>query len=1112
VRYRLLGPLRVRDGTTWSPVRAAQQRVVLAVLLAEPGQVVSSERLLAELWGDQPPKEAQSALRGYIMRLRRALGDGAPSRLVTRGHGYELLVPDGEVDAAVFERRVAAGRRALAEGSSRVALEHLDEGLALWNGQALADVPPSPTVTLWANRLSQSRLAALEERAATLLSLGRHGDVVEELTRLVAEHPFRERLWELLMRALRAGGRRAEALDAYRTARTALAEDLGLEPGPALRDLHRSILAERAGADQSAPARVVPAQLPAAVAGFTGRQRQLDRLGGMLAGIEQGGGTGPVLPLATITGTAGIGKTALAVHWAHQVRGRFPGGQLYANLRGYDTGPPLRPLDVLAAFLAALGVATEEVPTALEPAAALYRSILADRRVLVVLDNARHAEQVRPLLPGGAGCLALVTSRDPLGGLVARDGAMRLALDVLTPTEARELLVALLGRDRVDAEPDAAARLAALCGHLPLALRIVAANLHRGRDRDADRDGDRRPDATLAAYADQLAGDGALAVLEPDGDPEAGVRAAFEHSYTAQPEPARAAFRRFGLVLGPDVTVPAMAALTGTGPDEAARALARLASAGLLDETPGGRYGAHDLLRRFAAELAAAEETEGERAAAVDRLMAHYQSHTDAAATLLYPVMLRLPSTVVGGLRGPQGEASRAGLAEGVPVFTSDMDAAAWLDAELPGLVAAIRHAAWEGPRPAAWRLADALRGYLYLRMHIVEWEAVGAAALAAAQADGDALGQAAARLSLGTLQLATGRYDDAVASFAAASGGSRLAGWDAGEAAGLANLGNVHLECDRLDEAAEHYAAALSINRRNGLRTGEAGQLANLALVQGLRGQLHLSAENLGAALALHRQIGSRVSEARNLANLGNAYHRLGRLGDATAALTRALAMHRELGDRRTEGSTMCMLAAVHRDSGRLADALDLASGALARTAESGDRPYDRAEAALTLAAVQRARGESGAAAEGFQRALTLAREIGNRYFECAALIGLAGTEPPEEATRAARASLLVARERGYRMLLGNALTALAAAELRQGRRRAALDRAAEALVVHAETGHRLGAARTHLIAAAASERSGFDLDGSDASASDHREQAERLFSDTGAPAPLHAGLVTSR
>jgi tetratricopeptide (TPR) repeat protein len=468
--------------------------------------------------------------------------------------------------------------------------------------------------------------------------------------------------------------------------------------------------------------------------------------------------------------------------------------------------------------------------------------------------------------------------------------------------------------------------------------------------------------------------------------------------------------------------------------------------------------------------------------------MAHYQRRTDAAATLLYPVMLRLPSTVDDPAR--------------TATFATDMDAAAWLDAELLDLVAAIRHAAEHGPRPAAWRLADSLRGYLYLRMHVVDWESIGSAALAAAQAEGDLPGEASARLSLGTLHLATGRYDDALASFAAANGVSRLAGWDAGAAAALANLGNVHLDCDRLEEAAEHYAAALELNRRHGRRAGEAGQLANLALVQGLRGQLQLSADNLGAALALHRRIGSRVSEARNLANLGLAYHRLGRLADATTALTRALSMHRELGDRRTEGSTMCVLALAHRDSGRLADAFELATGALARTAESGDRPYDRAEAVLALAGVQRIRGENAPAAEGYRRAVVLARQIGNRYFECAGLIGLAGTEPAADAVGRARTALHIARERGYRMLEGDALTALAAVELRTGRNRAALDCAAEALLVHAETGRRLSAARAHLIAAAAS-------DGAESAA--HREQADRLFSDTGAPAPLHAGLATS-
>jgi tetratricopeptide (TPR) repeat protein len=782
-------------------------------------------------------------------------------------------------------------------------------------------------------------------------------------------------------------------------------------------------------------------------------------------------GRAPVLVVSTITGTAGVGKTALAVHWAHQIRERFPDGQLYANLRGYDAAAPMRPIDVLSAFLSALGVPPDEVPPTVEPASALYRSVLADRRVLVLLDNARHPDQVRPLLPGGPGCLALITSRDSFGSLVARDGAQRVPLDVLTAAEARDLLVTLLGRERVEAEPDAAQRLASLCGRLPLALRIAAANLNRD------------PETSLAGYVAQLDGAGALAALEMEGDPEAGVRAAFEHSYTTLAPASRRVFRLFGLVPGPDVTAPAAAAMAGTEVDAGARALSRLAAAGLLDEGPAGRYSGHDLLRRYAAELATREDSPADRAAAAARLMDYYLRRVNAAATLLYPVILRLPSTVEDD------------------AFDTDLAASAWLDAELRNLVAAVRYAARHGPRPAAWRLADALRGYMYLRMHVVDWDVVGAAGLAAAEAENDGPGQAAARLSLGTLHLATGRYDSALAAFTAARDGCRRAGWMAGEVAAVANIGNVHFECDRLDEAADHYAAALSINRRNGFRTGEAGQLANLALVQGIRGQLRLSAENLAAALALHREIGSRVSEARNLANLGAAYHRLGRLGEATEALVQALAMHRELGDRRTEGSTMAHLAAVYRDSGRLAEALELAQGALARTAESGDRAYDRTEAVLALAGVQRVRGRVEQAADGYRQALALARQMGNRYLETGALIGLAETETAGNVEKA-RAALAIARARGYRMLAGNALTALAAAELQRGRAGAALDYAAEALAVHDETGHRLGAARTHLIAAGAAQP---DV------AQDHRKQAERLLSDTGAPPALHAALVTS-
>lgn len=997
MRFRVLGPLRIGG----APISAGQQRAVLAVLLAEANTVVGSERLCAELWGDAAPKEAHSTLRGYIMRLRRALG--GPDALVTRGHGYELTVADSDLDAADFERSVAAGRRALAAGSPSVALARFDAGLARWRGAALVDVPASPTVTLWAARLAQTRLTAQEERAAALLDLGRPGEAADDLGRLAPGHPLRERLWELLIRALHADGRRADALAAYRQARRALVDELGLEPGATLRGLQQQILAEtgpptadagtrttdtgtraagstgatgsgaRAVGNAGAVAPAVgagpaqsPAQLPAAVAGFTGRGRPLKQL----HALSDGGA--PVLVLAAITGTAGVGKTALAVHWAHQVRDRFPDGQLYANLRGYESGAPLRPIDVLASFLPALGVAQDAVPADTETASALYRTLLADRRVLVVLDNARHPDQVRPLLPGGAGNLALITSRDSMGGLVARDGATRVTLDVLTPGESRDLLEALLGRDRVDAEPAAAAALAEACGHLPLALRIAAANLD-----------------TIPSYVAEL-GD-PLAALEPDGDPTAGVRAAFEHSYRLLPPAAQTVFRLFGAVPGPTVTAPAMAALSELPVAEAARALSRLAGAGLLDAGAGGRFGAHDLMRRYAADLA------GDATEARKRLLDHYLRGAEAAAELLYPMILRLPSSPV-------------------ELFASDVEASAWLDAERDNLVAAVRHAADHGPRRAAWRLADALRGFLYLRMHLADWEVVGAAALRAAEAEGALDGQAAARLSLGLLHVMTGRYDDAIAGYTAARAACRDAGWAPGEAAALGNLGNVHLELDRLDEAADMYAEALDMHRRTGVVAGEAGQLANLALVQGLRGELHASAANLEKALELHRTLGSRVSEGRNLANLAEAYLRLGRLPEAAEAVTGALAVHRELGDRKTESSTLCVLAGVHRAAGRTAEAVDAARAALARAEAAGGRPYDRAEAVLALALALQAAGEPAGAR--FTEGVTLARSIGNRYLETVALTGLSETAPAADRPGHAREALRIAEERGYKAL----------------------------------------------------------------------------------------------
>ncbi|MFB9332147.1 AfsR/SARP family transcriptional regulator, partial [Actinoplanes octamycinicus] len=539
-RFRLLGPVRYRTAAGWSGVRAAQPRAVLALLLVEAGRTVSVDRLVDELWGDRPPRTARNTVQGYVMRLRRAVG----GPLLTRERGYELVIGDDDLDSAVFERLTAGSRtRAAPE-----ALAEVERALTLWDGPALADVPPTPTVTAEAARLEQRRLAALEHRCRLQLRLGQHAEIVHDLASLVAEHPLREELRAGLMLALYRSGRRADALASYRQCHELMTAELGIEPGPDLRELHRAILADDPGlrSAEGAAAAAVPAQLPAAVPGFTGRRDHLRRLDSLLGapGAEPG-----AVAVVAVTGPPGVGKTALVTHWAHRVRDRFPDGQLHLDLRGYASDPPGRPIDALTQFLIALGTPADQVPTDVDAAARLYRSRLAGRRVLVVLDNANHPDQVRPLLPGDPGCVVLVTSRDQLTGLVARDGALGHRLGVLAADEARTLLEGLLGPAR-DAEARHLDRLAELCGGLPLALRIAAANLTGN------------PHRPITAYLDRLAED-RLAHLAVDGDPQTTVRAAFDLSYAALTPAARRLFRLLGLVPGPDIDAGAAAALAG---------------------------------------------------------------------------------------------------------------------------------------------------------------------------------------------------------------------------------------------------------------------------------------------------------------------------------------------------------------------------------------------------------------------------------------------------------------------------------------------------------------------------------------------------------------------
>jgi tetratricopeptide (TPR) repeat protein/transcriptional regulator with XRE-family HTH domain len=816
-------------------------------------------------------------------------------------------------------------------------------------------------------------------------------------------------------------------------------------------------------------------QLPMDVAGFTGRADSLTWLDRLLTA---GAGAAATVVISAIGGTAGVGKTALAIHWAHRVRAHYPDGQLYVNLRGYAPTQPLRPIEALAHFLHALGVAAEQVPVELEEAAALYRTLLADKRVLVVLDNARDAAQVRPLLPGSSGCLVVVTSRDRLAGLVATHGAHRLGLDVLAPNEAVVLLARILGEERVAAEPQATAAAAEACGFLPLALRIAAANLLD------------QPQASIADYVRRLRAGDRLGKLAVAGDPQAAVGVAFDASYATLDPQARRLFRLLGLVPGPDVTAPAAGALTGMQGPAVEQVLDRLAGAHLVEPRAPGRFGLHDLLRLYARGRSEAEDGEAERLAALGRLLAWYL-HTAAAATrLLYPTMVRLPLPPVSGQLP-------------VPAFPDHAQALAWLDAERPNLVAAVQHAAEHGPRPSAWLLADALHGYLWQGMYVVDWSAAAEAALAAAQAEGGPRAQSAAQLSLADLNLCLSRYRQAIEHYSRALALNQQTGWLEGQAATLSKLGVAYARSGRLAEAADHHHQALALNQRIGRLGGQATNLGNLGVVYLEQGRLEAALDHHAQALALFGQLGYRGSQGTALGWLAEIDHALGRLGRAVDHANAALVIQREVGDRGGEADTLRTLAGIARDTGRLGQAFELATTAAALAGATGERRL-QADALNTLATVEDRQARSQEAVDHHEEALGLAQETQSRYPEVVASIGLAGAYQRlghlDQALSRAHQALGLARRTGYRLLEGQALTTLASIQLAHDQPHQAIEAARQALAIQRDTGHRLGQAHTLLVLGHALQPAGADA------ALAHWQQACALFTEIGTPEADHA------
>ncbi|MEU7621359.1 BTAD domain-containing putative transcriptional regulator [Streptomyces hygroscopicus] len=1025
---RLLGPT------------AAQQRSVLAMLLMASGRVVSVDRLVMAVWGEDPPGSARNAVQVQISKLRRILSALPGAELTTSAKGYALTVARDQVDLHRFRDLVRAAREVPkdAEGAEDRAGELLRAALQLWRGPALADVAGGWLSDTLGAGLEEERRTAVEECAAIDMRSGRHHEAAAELSLLVAEHPLRERTVALLMEALRCCGRRTDALALFRSTRRRYVEELGIEPGDELQRLHRQALEDSrdgrdgrdsrdsrdswdsrdgrnnqdgqdgrdsrdgrstdqpgpSGASGSAPAAArasapppppspapssappsapssapppdaapvpglatpavpppdaapapatapppvtapapatapapvtappvaVPQQLPSDVAHFTGRERELAGLDALLrAGSGEGGGGGggraPTAAVITvIAGSGGLGKTTLAVHWAHRVRDRFPDGQLYVNLRGFGpTGSAMTVAEAVRGFLDAFQVPAHLIPATVEAQTALYRSLVADRRMLILLDNARDAEQVRPLLPGSPGCLVVLTSRNELTSLVVAEQAQPLPLELLDRAEARDLLISRVGAERVAAEPRAVEDVITVCAGLPLALAIVAARAAT------------HPRFGLEALAAELRdARGSLDAFE-GGDATTDVRAVFSWSYHALGTDAARLFRLLGVHPGADIAAPAAASLVGISVPQARRLLVQLTRAHLITERAPGQYGCHDLLRAYAMELTQAYDAEDERRAALHRVLDHYL-HTALAAGVAFtphrePIA---PEPVQPGVS--------------VGEFTGHGQALIWFVLTHPVLIAALQQAAETGFETHAWQLAWSLAEFLDQFGHWHDQRAVHRIALGAAHRARDLTGQAHACHGLGLADLRMGRYD----------------------------------------RARGHLVRALNLHRESGNEVGQALVHVALNLVCEREGRHDEGLHHAMRALKLYRAADHRSGEAYALNNVGWAYAKLGDFQQALAHCEKALNMLRETGDGRGESAAWDSLGYAHSHVGDHEQAISCYRHAVELRRGRGERVRE-AESLYRLGSAQLAAGDRAGARRSWQQALTRFDSLGH-------------------------------------------------------------------------------------------------------------------------------------
>jgi DNA-binding SARP family transcriptional activator len=906
MRFTVLGPLRAWNDDRELNLGPPKQRAVLALLLAQAGRIVPMYELVDALWDGDPPANARNVVHRHVGVLRRLLepelGSRADARrLVRSGSGYRLVIQTDELDLLRFRSMRERARELAAIASTReAALPLLLEALALWDGPCATCLPaPKRDHPVFA-AVNGEYVAAAKDAASLALTVGGSEQVLPVLREACDVEPYDEGLQALLMLLLSATGRQAEALEHFTAVRSRLAEDLGLDPGPALRDAQQQVLRRSdtdrsdgigAGAGSGAKPEAAwtrPEQLPRDLESFAGRQAELERLQAELqAGSDAAGGT---IVISAIGGAPGIGKTALAIHWAHRVAPRFPDGQLYIDLRGFDpSGAVLPPHEAMRGFLNALGVPPERVPAELDAQVGLYRSLLAHRRVLVVLDNARDAEQVRPLLPSSAGCMTIITSRSQLVGLVAAEGAQAVRLDVLTGRESSELMARRLGEQRVHAEPEAARRLAELCGHLPLALAVICARAVV------------YPDASLASFVEELrASRGRLDAFET-GDPATDTRTVFSLSYRTLSPGAARMFRLLSLSPAPEVSLAATTALADTTRQAAKSALGELTRSQLWREPTPGRFSAHDLIRTYGRELAFAEDSETERSLARRRLFDHYMYSAHAAESRLVAQRERITLP-------PSPEAA-------APMRFDEPDqATAWLNTELTALLAIVETTSDSAEHAGhSWRIAAILERCLDRLARWQELVYVERQGLAAAELLDDPSGQAwchrALGFALGRLEL----YAEAELHFHQARDLDAAIGDLPGQARTcryMAYYANVRKEHD---EALRHYERAAQLYGRAGRLSGSAATANDVGWTRILLGDYEQALVDCAWAVRVAKEVGDQNVEAAAWDSVGVAHHHLGHRSEALDAYSHALALYRELGDDYLIADTLTHIGDAH-------------------------------------------------------------------------------------------------------------------------------------------------------------------------------------------------------